>query len=65
MKYAVTAIVSYLLAAPLTSLISLDMRLTEWTNIMTYVFWLFAVVIWGFIMVMVAALFVAIRHTGR
>ncbi len=41
----------YLIAAPLTSLISLDMRETEWANVMTYFIWLFSPFIWMFCIV--------------
>ena len=36
----------YILAAPLTEKISLDLRLTEWTHLGTYVWWMFAGLIW-------------------
>jgi len=44
------------MAAPLTSRISLDMTQTEWTHIMTYVFWAFGGVIWALIVLAIVAL---------
>lgn len=37
----------YLLASPFTTLIALDLRDTEWTNVGTYLWWLFGWVIWA------------------
>ena len=50
---------SYILAAPLTDLISLDLRSTEWSNILTYVFWAFSGAIWA-----LTSLFAAFMAVG-
>ena len=55
-RAAMTFLVSYLLATPLTSHISLSLRETHWDNVMTYVFWLFSPLIWlGVILAAVCA----------
>lgn len=46
MRTLFSLVVSYIFAAPLTSLISLDLRATEWANIMTYVVWACSGLIW-------------------
>lgn len=53
MRIIVGIIISYLMAAPLTDLISLDMTQTQWLNAMTYVIWLFAGAIWTVIVFVV------------
>ena len=46
MRTLFSLVVAYIFAAPLTSLISLDLRATEWTNILTYVIWACSGLIW-------------------
>jgi hypothetical protein len=41
MKPLISLLIGYILAAPLTTLVSLDMRQTEWFNLLTY-FWIVA-----------------------
>ena len=56
MKQLTSILISYIMAAPLTSRISLDITQTEWTHIMTYVFWVFGGVIWALIVLAIVAL---------
>jgi len=49
MKYLFGFVASYLMAAPLTTLISFDMRETEWANLLTYVWLVGAWIILGII----------------
>lgn len=46
MKQIAIIVACYLIAAPLTERISLDLRLTHWWDIMTYVFLIFGGAIW-------------------
>lgn len=46
MQLIVDILIAYIVAAPLTSLISFDLRLTEWTNIWTYIYWGLGRAIW-------------------
>ena len=50
----ISVIVSYLIACPLTSRISLDLTQTHWTDLMTYIIWFFAGFIWTAIFVFLA-----------
>lgn len=47
MKTLGTLLLGYVLAAPLTTKISLDLRLTEWAHIGTYFWWFLSGSIWG------------------
>ena len=58
MKNVLHIVLAYLLACPLTSMVSLDLTQTEWTNILTYLWIAFAGVIWTLI-VFVVFLFIA------
>ena len=49
----------YISAAPLTDRISLDLRLTEWTHLATYVWWMFSGLIWGLVGLGILAAFTA------
>lgn len=59
MRFVLCGLVSYILAAPLTSRISLDLTRTEWTHIMTYVWWGASWFVWAIIafvaMILIAA----------
>jgi uncharacterized integral membrane protein len=44
---AIGLILAYILAAPLTSRISLNFNETAWGNAMTYVMWALAPCVWG------------------
>ena len=57
MRIVFGLVISYLMAAPLTELISLDMTQTHWGNILTYVIWMFSGVIWLFIIFVGGAVF--------
>lgn len=46
MKHLVILVACYLIAAPLTERISLDLRLTHWWDIATYLFLIFGAAIW-------------------
>lgn len=46
MRYLIGLIFAYVLAAPLTELISFDLRETEWLNILTYVWLAFGGLVW-------------------
>lgn len=46
MKQIIIIVACYLIAAPLTDRISLDLRLTHWWDIATYVFLIFGAAIW-------------------
>lgn len=46
MRTLVTIVLCYLIAAPLTDRISLDLRLTHWWDITTYLFLIFGGLIW-------------------
>jgi hypothetical protein len=59
LRYIICPVVAYIMAAPLTSLISLDLRETEWTNIVTYLWLIGAWIVWGLIALVAAALFLA------
>lgn len=54
--------VSYILAAPFTSLISMDLTQTAWTNILTYVFWLMGIPLSIFVLFCVAFVFLFIKE---
>lgn len=56
LKYVICPLVAYLMAAPLTSLISLDLRETEWLHVLTYVWWAGSWVVWGLIALAVGAI---------
>lgn len=58
LRFIACPLVAYIMAAPLTSLISLDLRETEWTHVMTYVWWAGSWVVWGFIALTAAVVFV-------
>ena len=46
-KFGVAALFSYVIAAPLTSHISMDVSQTDWANLWTYAFWAFGSLIWS------------------
>lgn len=46
MRIIFSLFLGYILAAPLTDKISLDLRLTEWGNLLTYVWWLTSGLVW-------------------
>lgn len=49
MGFIFRLVVGYLLACPLSSLVSLDMTQTAWGNILTYIWILGAFTIWSII----------------
>lgn len=53
-------LISYMLACPLTDRISLDLTQTHWTDLMTYVIWLFAGFIWLVIVLLVVGVIAAV-----
>ena len=46
LKQIIYIFIAYALAAPLTEHIFMDLTLTHWTNIWTYVFWGLSLLIW-------------------
>lgn len=55
MRYILCALISYIMAAPLTSLISFDLTETAWTNLWTYIWWAGSWMVWGLIALCVMA----------
>jgi hypothetical protein len=45
-RSCLSALFAYVIAAPLTSRISMDVAQTAWTDLWTYVFWAFGLFIW-------------------
>lgn len=45
-RFGFGALFAYVIAAPLTSRISMDVAETAWTDLWTYVFWAFGLLIW-------------------
>ncbi len=45
-RFCLSALFAYVIAAPLTSRISMDVAQTAWTDLWTYVFWAFGLFIW-------------------
>lgn len=60
MRFAFFLLVSYFAAAPLTSLIELDVTATTWTSLWTYLIWFFALTIWVAIFAVVVPLGAAV-----
>ena len=46
MRLLITVLAAYILAAPLTSKISMNLQLTEWYSLWTYIMWALAIPIW-------------------
>jgi hypothetical protein len=46
LRFCIRALFAYVIAAPLTSRISMDVAHTSWTDLWTYVFWTFGLFIW-------------------
>lgn len=63
-RSAILLLGAYILAAPLTSLISLDLTLTAWTNVLTYVIWALAIPVWFIILVIIFAVIGALVNKG-
>lgn len=49
MRYFITLFLGYLVAAPLTTRVSLDLTQTDWTHLATYAWILFGWFVWLFI----------------
>ena len=65
MKYILTPLILYIMAAPLTELISLDLRETDWLNLWTYAIWAFAGGIYGvLVLLFIAGMAVAAKVLG-
>lgn len=58
MRAIIAIVLGYILAAPLTSTISLDMRETEWLNVWIYVMWVSSMAIWAVLFLSVGLLLV-------
>lgn len=59
-RFSIGALIAYVIAAPLTSRISMDIQQTAWTDVWTYVIWLFGLLIWAGIVLAVVVVFVVI-----
>lgn len=61
LRFIVCPLIAYLMAVPLTSHISLDLRETDWLHLMTYVWWVGSWIVWGLIALFVSILVAKIR----
>ncbi|NOX50670.1 MAG: hypothetical protein GXP16_09060 [Gammaproteobacteria bacterium] len=59
-RFAIAAFLAYLIAAPLTSTISMDLSQTQWASLWTYFFWAFGLFIWIAIIGICSLIFVAL-----
>lgn len=63
-RAAISFLVAYLMAAPLTTRISLNFTETDWSSAATYAWWLFAPFIWVFIVLCAAGSAFGIIYLG-
>lgn len=64
MRYVFGFILAYVIVAPLTPLISYDLRETEWTNILTYL-WLIGGYVTFFLSILIGMIIAGARLTHR
>ena len=65
LRNIIAIVIAYIMAAPLSAHISMDVTLTNWNNIWTYVIWAFSMLIWKLIVyaIVFSLAFISIIHS--